>query len=532
MRLSRLSKIAILTALVGVAFGLRIDGLAAAGLSEDEINKVEAARGYLNGDFSQNREHPMLMKLQIAACLVATDAWNERFAGVARIPDEVPVRLPNVVFGALTTVVIFLFAEQYFGTSVGLVAAALWSTGVLAITINRIAKEDTLLVFFYWSALYAYERAKRFGAALVPVRSKYYAIAGACLGLMLASKYFPHYWGLLFLFYHFAGRAETNQPLSRRDYAWLYGSFAVCFLLFNSTVLLPSTMQYFLAYTDEQTLTHHGYVLMGKIYPNNFSATPGGLPMYFYPLLLGIKTPIPVFVAFVVGLAIAVRRRAERGYLFLVFMFVLWIVPYSIFAAKWLRYVLSLMPVLYICAAIGAVETFRWLAARVGKIAVARFALAALLFVAVVVAPFGSALASAPNYSLYLNPLGLGRTGYFFPHDEFYDLGLREAIAYVCREAPPNAVVYGEAPPVFRYYQHEFGRDDIRFYQTSAVGLVQGEPPPDFVIVQNGRIYYENARFVRELEASRRPVETIRMGGADAALIYRTSGDADASPPR
>src|SRR6185369_7222551 len=115
------------------------------------------------------------------------------------------------------------------------------------------------------------------------------------------------------------------------------GAFAACFLVFNPTVLLPSTLSYFAAYTNEETVTHHGYVLMGRIYANNFSASPGGLPMYFYPLLVGIKTPLLVLGAFLGGLVLAVRRRSERGSLFLVYMLVLWIVPYSLFAAKWLR---------------------------------------------------------------------------------------------------------------------------------------------------------------------------------------------------
>ncbi|MBL8150400.1 MAG: hypothetical protein JNN15_10795, partial [Blastocatellia bacterium] len=48
----------------------------------------------------------------------------------------------------------------------------------------------------------------------------------------------------------------------------------------------------------------------------------------------------------------------------------------------------------------------------------------------------------APFYSLYVNELvGSKRVGYFFPHDEFYDLGLREAIRFVARKAERGASV-------------------------------------------------------------------------------------------
>ncbi len=523
MKNSRRWTFVILLALTVGAFVLRAYDLSAAGLSEDEVHKVEAARAYLRGDFSQNLEHPMLMKLQIAACLAATDAWNAHFEGVAAIPEEVPVRLPNALAGALTTIVLFLFADLMFGAEVGLATAAFWATGVMAIAINRVAKEDSLLVLFFWLCLYFYECAKRYGASHVPAQSRLYGVAGACLGLMLASKYFPHYWGLIFLFYHFVGRNETNQPLTRRDFVWFYGGFALLFLALNPTVLLPSTLRYFIAYTEEETVTHHGYLLMGRIFPNNFSATPGGLPIYFYPLLLAIKTPLAILAASLCGVVIAVRRRRETAYLFLVFMFVLWIVPYSVFAAKWLRYILSLLPIVYMCAAVGAVDLVRSIArqASAQKRRTLRAVAAGALSVSLVALPTASAIAGSPFYSLYMNSLGMGRTGYFFPHDEFYDAGMREAIAFVCREAPRGALIYGEAPPVFDYYTRKFGRTDLRFVATSAPEARSDVNAPDYVIVQTGRLYFENERYIREIEASHQPAVTIRVAGAVASRVYR-----------
>ncbi len=523
MQMSRQGRLLILATIVAIGFGFRAYGLSAAGLSEDEVNKVDAARAYLAGDFSKNLEHPMLMKLGIAASLVATDAWNARFADTVQIPEEVPVRLPNVIFGSLTTIVMFLFAECLFGTQVALLAAAFWATGGLAITINRIAKEDTLVVFFFWQCLYFYERAKRSGANHAPAPIWFYGLSGASLGLMLASKYFPQYWALLFLYYHLAGKDGTDPPLTRADYVAFYGCFVGFFLAFNPTVLHPATLAYFVGYAREETVTHHGYVVMGELYANNVSATPFGLPVYFYPLLLGLKTPLPVLAAMVGGLVVAARRWQDRGNLFLVLMFVLWIVPYSLFASKWLRYVISLMPVLYVCAAVGLVATLRFASRRWSRPSqrMLRAAFAIGMALVFVVIPAVSTARSGPIYSLYLNSLGMGRVGYYFPHDEFYDAGLREAIEVVCRDAPPNAVVYGEAPPVFRYYQRRFGREDLRYSQLSDLSHVRQADPPEFVIVQDGRRYFENAPYLDTLAASRQPYATIEIDGAVAARVYR-----------
>ncbi len=71
-----------------------------------------------------------------------------------------PVRFPNALFGALTVFPLYLLAAAFFDKRTGLVSALLWTFGVNAITYNRIAKEDTLLVFFMLFAFYFYLRAK------------------------------------------------------------------------------------------------------------------------------------------------------------------------------------------------------------------------------------------------------------------------------------------------------------------------------------------------------------------------------------
>ena len=41
-------------------------------------------------------------------------------------------------------------------------------------------------------------------------------------------------------------------------------------------------------------------------------------------------------------------------------MFLLWIVPFSLLSGKWLRWMLSWMPTIYIVSAIGMVRIFSW----------------------------------------------------------------------------------------------------------------------------------------------------------------------------
>src|SRR4051794_34221138 len=151
-----------LTLLLVVALVPRVASLAASGLSEDEINKLRAVSSYDQLDFSANAEHPMVMKL---ACWAAASAvrWWDAHTGAAAVPVEAALRLPNAIVGTATTAVVFLLAESLFDSTVAAWAALFWALDANATSINRIGKEDTLLVFFLLLAAYCYERAKAFG---------------------------------------------------------------------------------------------------------------------------------------------------------------------------------------------------------------------------------------------------------------------------------------------------------------------------------------------------------------------------------
>jgi hypothetical protein len=131
--LTRSHKVAALFLMVVPGLGLRLGGLERVRFNEDEIHKVEAARAYLHGDFTTNLEHPILMKSLIALSLTATDSWNRGLGRSHPLPEEVAARLPNVIFGALTAVVLFLLAQEFFSVEMGLLTAFLWAIGTIAI---------------------------------------------------------------------------------------------------------------------------------------------------------------------------------------------------------------------------------------------------------------------------------------------------------------------------------------------------------------------------------------------------------------
>ena len=525
------AQITLLVLIVLLGFLFRIRGLGRVGFNEDEINKVEAARAYLHGDIKLNREHPMLMKSMISLSLTITDRWNRGFGPAHQIREEVAVRLPNVIFGSLTAVVIFTLAHELIGIEVALFAAFFWSVGTIPIIVNRLAKEDTLLVFFTWLGFYFYYRAKS-ASKIDPDRGwPWYAAAGASFGLMLASKYFPHYLGILFLFWFLPSLRKKYPGFHRREYLAIFGTCCLVFVLANPVILLPSTLRYMLFYVKQGTVTHHGYLMMGQFFYNDPAHFMHGMPVYFYALLLAVKTQIPILIAMIVGLTEVYRRRRESNYLFFLFMFLIWLVPFSLVSAKWLRWMLSWMPSVCVIAGIGAMRILIWTRAAFSvepwPVLKPLSAAGACLFL--LVSPAITTAKAGPFYSLYLNSFGLGHRGFYFPHDEWADVGLRPSIQRICQTAPPGAIISGEAPPVFTYYLRKFGRTDLRYIELSGVATMTS-PRPAYLVVEDGRKYVDNIAFISAIEVHNKPMWTIEVGRFTAARIYREADWPHESP--
>lgn len=526
-------KVVLLIALVAVAFSLRVYRLDAAGLAEDETNKVFALRAYEQGDFTVNAEHPMLMKLLCFASTRAAAFWN-RTAGArfdARVSEETAVRLPNALFGALTVIPILLLAAALLGFETGVIASLLWVFGLNAIWFNRIGKEDTLLVFFMLLGFYFYNRAKEKADADRCGLERLIAMAGVSFGLMTCSKYFPHYFALNALFYTVVGYdRRNNRPIPKRVWAVYFAALVGTFVVCNPAVFYPQTWRYILAFMSEDLLTHHGYLIGATLHKNDTADTPFGSPWYFYWLYLAIKVPLPILIAFLVGIVEIFRHRGKRevarGYLFLRFMLIFWLVPMTFLGSKFLRYALSLMPLVYMTAAVGTLVVWRLLTnalrrANLGEAFARRLAASAAATVFIVAPAATTMIWAMPYPSLYVNALGKDRAGYFFPHDEFYDLGARESIRYVAENAPPNAVIASEIPGVVQYYLERYNRPDIRSKILSEPKFDLQKEPPDYVLLQRGRVYFENLETFYRVQEKYPVVQASRYEGATATMVYK-----------
>src|SRR6185503_11408902 len=213
---------------------------------------------------------------------------------------------------------------------------------------------------------------------------------------------------------HLAGYdSRDNRKRTARMTACLFGSMFLAIVIFNPALFSPSTWRYLRLYLGEDLQTHHGYLIMQTLYDNDLLSMPHGSPWYFYFLFLAVKLPLPLLIAFLIGLVEVFRHRGpadrRRGYLFLRVMLFFWIVPMSMAGSKFLRYTLSLMPLVYITAAIAIVQIWRLLSSSLGKLSLragpAALAAAAGVSVVFLVSPAVSMIQSLPYPSLYVNAL-------------------------------------------------------------------------------------------------------------------------------
>lgn len=521
-----------LTVLVIAGFALRANGLSSEGLSDDELNKLSAVSEYrTQGLTSANGEHPLLMKALLTVSVIAAEKWNQTSL-VANHPElnvlaETSLRFPVALFGAFAAVLIYLVASELFGLETGLIAAALWAFDPLAIGFNRIAKEDTFLIFFFLLANFFWLRGQRV-AESQPERNpeRFYWATAAAFGAMLASKYVPMLIAITVSYnYAFQRIPVTRWVIGKKRFLKFFFVMGVVFLICNPTILLPGTWKAMSNFTSYRNMGHDSYEFMGGLYPHRFQDWFRGEPWYFYFALIATKLPVLSLFSFVLGLGLLFRRKSGDGRYFLLLWFSLWAVAFMTPGGKFTRYVTSVLPAILITAAIGV----QFAARRLGRFCAgvfeneslkvyARAALASL----VIMSAFWSAARAAPHYRLYMSVLGGGpaKAGAYFPQDEFYDAYMQDVMIEIAKRARPNARVAGELPSLATYYAQRANRPDLVCVEFSDPEELEKFVPGDFLIDARGRTYLNNQSMLARLRQVSQPVLTVAVGSIPAAYVY------------
>jgi predicted membrane-bound dolichyl-phosphate-mannose-protein mannosyltransferase len=513
-----------------MALGFRGYKLSSEGLSEDELNKLKAVADYRDrGISSSNGEHPMLMKGLITLSMVLSESWNStdlvKSSPHLSIATESALRVPSIVVGSLSTILIFLITSELFGTLTGLIAAALWAVDPTAIGFNRIAKEDSFYLFFFLLGNFLWIRGQTMaerGSAF----TAYYCGAAVGFGGMMASKYLPHLLAVSASYYNVFQRLPFRQwRMGKIRWLAFLGIMGLAFLLFNPTILLPSTWQEMRIFASEKRIGHDAYEFAGTLYPNQMSLWLQGMPWYFYFLFMAVKTPLITLLAFVPGLILLFRRSLGDGRFFILFWLMFWFFPFSLLGGKFTRYYTLVLPAVIVVSAIGINYIAKLLTNSVSTQGIRSLRLSYSGLAVILLAVIGSiqaSILSMPHYKLYTNSVAGGERarGSYFPHDEFYDASMRDAIKFIAERSRRGTTVASESPELVRYYSRVSGRDDLETISLSDPDELARLQNGDVLIVSRGRRYFSNDLLQKQLEQSSTPVTTLYLHGIPSVYIY------------
>ena len=525
---SRTLIFAAIAVLIVAGFGFRVTGLSAEGLSEDELNKLNAVADYrTRGLTGANGEHPMLMKALQAGSLIAAEKWNSLVGPSEQIAPETALRLPGVIAGALTALLIYLIAAELFGAEVALIAAALWAFNPTAIGFNRVAKEDTFLLFFFLLANVFWLRGQRVAESTDRNPNKYYWASAACYGAMVASKYVPHLIAISMCYYWMFQRLpETRWRLGKKRILKFFAIMFLVFLVLSPTVLLPETWKQMGLFAGGNRVSHDGYEFMDRLYSQRFTDWLSGIPVYFYLVFTAVKLPVLTLLGFVVGLPLLFRRKLGDGRYFILFWLYLWVVAFCFPGGKFTRYYTTVLPAVLITSALGIQFTGRWMASRIASLNLAaglKHYVPACLAVVVIITSVVNSVQAAPHFRLYTNTLGGGTAwaGYYFPHDEFYDASMRDVIADIAKRAKPGARVASESPTLAAYYAERVQRPDLVCISLSDPDALKHLTSGDFIIIARGRRYFSNDAILTALNTHSTPVSTFDLNSVPSAKLYQ-----------
>jgi hypothetical protein len=520
---------AALAILVVAGFTFRVSGLSAEGLSEDELNKLNAVADYrAHGLTGANGEHPLLMKALQAGSIILTEKWNNSSFVAAHsseyIPVETALRLPGALLGAFTGLFIYLITAELFGSEVALIAAALWAFDPSAIGFNRIAKEDTFLLFFFLMANVFWLRGQRVAESTDRNPNPYYWATAAAYGAMVASKYLPHLIAISVSYYWvFQNLPETRWRLGKKKMLAFFAIMGTVFLLLNPTILLPETWRQIGLFAGNKR-GHDSYEFMGNLYSHSFTAWLRGIPAYFYLVFTLIKLPLLTLAGLIVGLPLLFRRRLGDGRYFILFWLFFWFFAFSFLGGKFTRYYTTVLPAILITAALGIQFAGRWIAERLssapGSEGVRNY-LPAALATLVIASSLITSVKAAPHFRLYTNSLGGGMTwaGYYFPHDEFYDASMGDVTAEISLRARTGAHVASESPQLASYYAQRAKRPDLVCVSLSDPEALQQLVVGDFVILARGRRYFSNDVLISAL-GKVAPDFKLSLGTVPSAEVY------------
>jgi 4-amino-4-deoxy-L-arabinose transferase-like glycosyltransferase len=433
----------LLVAILAFGFGVRIPNLAGPSLNIDEVLHVFAAEQLLEGN------PPTLPSgLRYARGLLYTEsvALVGRFRGV----DEWSARLPSVVFGCLTIVLVFVMTRRWYSSGAALVAALITAAAPMQVAFSREARMYAMFQFAYLLFVFLFFQAletsparrwrarlpERLWQSIAALKVHPVLFVGAAVAL-LASRHL-----------HDLTLAAASGPA-----AYVFGMALLAWLAGAAIGLRPAK---YVAVTALILAGAVPYAIdndLGDVFTSSLTYVPAWAidntsRLYYLRVLAAFFPAMLETLLLAAGFAL-VRNAKVTIYLLLCFG-VPFVAHSALFAAKHDRYIFHLVPLMFIVFSAGfwdavsrLYEALRDWARQATTLPVARLAAGTLAAVAAV-----AFLLLVPwvRGGLSVHERNEGSFAGVY-HEEW-----RSAARYVSEHLATGDVVIASAPALAKYY--------------------------------------------------------------------------------
>lgn len=256
---------------------------------------------------------------------------------IAQLPPDLLLlgRLLSVIYAVATIPLLYALGKELHSRTVGLIGGLLWAWYPLAVYYGQFLRTDSAATCFTVAALWLLLRSLRTQA------KRDWILAGAAAGLAISSRYFMGALLVLPLFMLIENGTFSRDRL--RFVVWFYGSVIIAFALTSPFVILSfgSSATNVLAEARMEHLGSDGFSQAGNIVWYLARAIPSAISW-------------PQWLLALIGFSYAVYQQNIRALLLVAFL-VTFVVGISAFDLHWQRWIIQLLPVLAVGAALGIV---------------------------------------------------------------------------------------------------------------------------------------------------------------------------------
>ncbi len=489
--------VAVSASVLSISMAIRLMGAAASPLLEpDEMTYIEAGRLYVSSllegkMFSPwwlNFEHPALAKYLIGLSV-----------GLLPLPTHIAARMPSVVLGSLTCVLVYFLGKALFSERVGLISSILLAFNVLSIIGSKQAMLEAPLTFFSVLSLLLLHSSLEKGSL------RRWLVSGVSFGLALACKFSAVFLVLICIPYVFM--KEDRRKAALLIAVWLGIGGLVFYAIQPRYWLDPAGTLW------ESVSLYWRRAQRGRWYDTYFMGETYDVPPmhYLIAVMLANSSPfeaITLLSGVLLFLVNGVKKHVTKEAAFLGLMVLSPFLYLSLIPLKLTHYLVMCMPGVMLLAAYGAriaykpTVNFRWFSAT--------FVSSVLLLFSI-----GSVIESYPSFFYYNPIIGKENYTYLVGHPGG---GVEEALAWIEQNVPKETRI-GLIGFEEEFQQRDGDHTYVRFNYWCSLHYVRDVNRIRYLVVQINmaeRIQNPLWKTVQHMD----PIFTVTVRGVPTILIY------------